>query len=156
MDLKIFIAITTAAVVIQAGILVSILFALRKTANTIHILAEDFRKQIPPAAQLVGSIACDFRPKLETITANVSEVRALVRSRVERFDDDINGTVDRVRFQVIRGAGLVTKTTERFEDVSENIRRTVVLPVRRFSTLFRILTIARRVLKRNKRRDYRV
>jgi predicted HicB family RNase H-like nuclease len=153
MDLKIFIAITTAAVVIQAGILVSILFAFRKTANTIHILSEDFRKQIPPTAQLVRSIAGDFRPKLETITANVSEVRALVRSRVERFDGDINGTANRIRFQVSRGAGLVTKTTERFEDVSENIRRTVVLPIRRFSTLFRVLTIARRVLKGNKRRD---
>jgi hypothetical protein len=148
MDLKIFIAITVAAVVVQAGMLVSIFVAFRKTVNTIRVLAE-LRQQIFPIVQIARSIACDFGPKLETLTANVSEVRTLVRSRIEHFEAARNGTEGRIRFQLTRGSGLVTKTTDRFEDVNKNIRRTLVIPIRKLSKLFRILTFAVRLLKGN-------
>ena len=74
MDLTIFIAITSAAVVIQAGILVAMFFALRKTSSKMESLAEDIRTKILPTAEIVHYMLTDFRPKLESTMTNVTDI----------------------------------------------------------------------------------
>ena len=97
MDLTIFIAITSAAVVIQAGILVAMFLALRKTSSKMESCAEDIRTQILPTAEVVRSMLTDFRPKLESTMTNVLDVSSLLRAQIERLDATISDTLDRTR-----------------------------------------------------------
>jgi methyl-accepting chemotaxis protein len=156
MDLTIFIAITSAAVVIQAGILVAMFLALRKTSSKIESLAEDIRTQILPAAEVVRSMLTDFRPKLESTMTNVSEVSSLLRAQIERLDATISDTLDRTRLQIIRADDMVTKTMDRVEEATEAVHRTVISPIRRISGLFQGLTAGLEFLMGNKRRGERV
>jgi hypothetical protein len=156
MDLRIFIAITSAAVVIQAGILVAMFLALRKTSSKLESLAEDIRTQILPTAEVVRSMLTDFRPKLESTMTNVSDVASLVRAQIERLDATISDTLDRTRLQIIRADDMVTKTMDRVEEATETVHRTVISPIRKISGLFQGLTAGLEFLLHNKRRGERV
>jgi uncharacterized protein YoxC len=146
MDLRVFIAITAAAVVTELGILVATFLTLRKTAKTVQLLAEDLRHETSPVLQIARSIAREFGPKLETLTTDVSKVKALVRSRADRFKAAGNVVEGRINVQISRGSGLVTKNRQRLEDINENMRRTLVIPIRKLSTVFRVLRFVSRVL----------
>jgi methyl-accepting chemotaxis protein len=152
MDLTIFIAITSAAVVIQAGILVAMFLALRKTGAKLESLAEDVRTKILPAAETVNSMLTEFRPKLETTMANVAETTTLVRAQIERLDATLNDTMDRARLQIIRADDLVTKTIDRVEETSETVHRTVISPIRKFAGVFQGLTAGLEFFLNGKRR----
>ena len=152
MDLTIFIAVTSAAVVVQAGILVAMFLALRKTSNKMESLAEDIRTQILPTAEVVRSMLTDFRPKLESTVTNVAEISTLLRSQVERLDATISDALDRTRLQIIRADDMVTKTMDRVEQATETVHRTVVSPIRKLSGLFQALTTGLEFLMGNKHR----
>lgn len=156
MDLTIFIAITSAAVVIQAGILVAMFLALRKTSSKMESLAEDIRTQILPTAEVVRSMLTDFRPKLESTMTNVSDVSNLLRAQIERLDATISDTLDRTRLQIIRADDMVTKTMDRVEEATETVHRTVISPIRKISGLFQGLTAGLEFLMGSKRRGERV
>jgi uncharacterized protein YoxC len=146
MDLRIFIAVAAAAVVTQLGILVATFLALRKTAKTVQLLAEDLRIEISPILHIVRSLAREFGPKLETLTTDVSKVKSLVRSRADHFEAGRNGLEGRVNVQISRGAGLLWKNRQRLEDINETMRRTLIIPTRKIFTLFRVLKFVSRVL----------
>ena len=147
MDLRIFIAIAAAAVVTQLGILVATFLALRKAAKTVQLLAEDLRLEISPIFHLALSIARELGPKLETLTTDVSKVKSLVRFRADHFEAGRNGLQGRINVQISRGAGLLWKNRQRFEDINESMRRTLVIPIRKMFTLFRVLKFVSRVGK---------
>jgi hypothetical protein len=84
--LPIFIAVTAAAVVIQAGILVAMYLAVRQTAARMETLAEEVRTKVLPAGDIVHAMLVQFRPHLETLVTNVSESSTMVRAQMERLD----------------------------------------------------------------------
>src|ERR1700704_5668979 len=152
MDITIFVAITSAAVVIQAGILVAMFLALRKTSSKVEGLAEDFRTKLLPTAVIVHDMLEEFRPKLETTMSNVTDTSTLLRAQIERLDATISDVMDRTRLQIIRADDLVTKTMDRVEDATETVHRHVVSPIRKLSGLFQGLTVGLEVLMGDKHR----
>jgi hypothetical protein len=152
MDITIFIAVTSAAVVIQAGILVAMFVALRKTSAKLESLADDVRTKILPTAETVNSMLVEFRPRLEVTMANVAETTTLVRAQIERLDATLSDTMDRARLQIIRADDLVTKTIDRVEETTETVHRTVISPIRKFAGVFQGLTAGLEFFLNGKRR----
>jgi methyl-accepting chemotaxis protein len=152
MELTIFIAITSAAVVIQAGILVAMFLALRKTSSKVEGLAEDIRTKILPTTQIVHDMLVEFRPKLETTASNVADASSLLRSQIERLDATISDVMDRTRLQIIRADDMVTKTMDRVEEATETVHRTVVSPIRKLAGIFQGLTVGLEFLLGNRHR----
>ncbi|HJX01448.1 MAG TPA: hypothetical protein VJ453_14840, partial [Terriglobales bacterium] len=70
--LTIFIAVTAAAVLLQAGILVGMYFAMRKTSAKVESLAEEVKTKVLPTAELAHSMMSELRPKIATVVDNVS------------------------------------------------------------------------------------
>src|ERR1700704_6511662 len=155
MDITIFVAITSAAVVIQAGILVAMFLALRKTSSKVEGLAEDIRTKILPTAEIVHDMLAEFRPKLETTVSNVADASTLLRSQIERLDATISDVMDRTRLQIIRADDMVTKTMDRVEDATETVHRPVVSPIRKISGIIQGLTVGLDFLmgSKHRRRD---
>jgi hypothetical protein len=152
MDLTIFIAVTAAAVILQAGILFGMFLALRKTSARVESLAEEVRTKILPTADLAQSMLTDLRPKIEIAITNVSESSTMIRAQLQRLDATVTDVVDRTRLQVIRADDLVTRSLDRVEETTDMVHKTVVSPIRQLSGLIHGLTVALEFLAGSRRR----
>jgi hypothetical protein len=150
--LPIFVGVTAAAVVIQAGILVALYVAVRKSTSRMEALANEVKDKVLPTVDSAQAIIVDVRPKLDTISTNVSEATTIVRGQVERLDATLTDIVDRSRLQVIRADELLGRTMDRIEETTEAVHRTVISPVRQLSGLMQGLTAGIEVLLGARRR----
>jgi len=135
-----FIAITAAAVVIQAGILIGMYLATRKTSARVEALAGEVKTKILPTVEIAQAMLTELRPKIETLVSNFSESSAMVRAQMERLDATFSDVVDRTRLQVIRADELLGRTLDRVEQTTDMVHKTVVSPVRQVSGLVQGLT----------------
>ena len=131
--LIVFIVVTGLAVVIQAGILAGMFFAMRKTSAKMEALADEVKSKVLPTAELAHSMMTELRPKIETAVENVSVSTTMMRGQLERIDATLTDIVDRTRLQVIRADEFVTGTMDKLEETREVVTRTVVSPVRYLS-----------------------
>jgi methyl-accepting chemotaxis protein len=135
--LTIFIAVTAAAVLLQAGILAGMYFAMRKTSAKVESLAEEVKTKVLPTAELAHSMMSELRPKIATVVDNVSVSTTMLRTQMERVDATLTDIVDRTRLQVIRADEFVNSTMDKLEETREVVQKTVVSPVRQISGLMR-------------------
>lgn len=135
-----FIAVTAAAVVVQAGILIGMYLATRKTSARMEALAVEVKEKVLPTVELVKSTLTDIRPRVETLVTNVSESSTLVRAQMQRLDATLNDVIDRTRLQIIRTDELVGRTLDRVEETTDFVHKTVVSPVRQVSGLIQGVT----------------
>jgi hypothetical protein len=140
--LTVFVLLLTAvAVLLQAGVLAAMYFAMRKSGERMEALAAEVKTKLLPTVEQAQSIMTDLRPKLQVIADNVDETTRAVRNQVLRVDATVNDVVDRARLQVIRADELLTRTLDRVEQTSEIVHKTVVSPVRQFSGLVQGITV---------------
>jgi methyl-accepting chemotaxis protein len=137
----IFIAVTGAAVVLQACILAAMYIAMRKSTERMEAIATEVKAKLLPAAEHAQLLLADVRPKLEVIAENMQESTTLVRAQLERLDATVNDVVDRARLQVIRGDELLTRTLDRVEQTTDMVHNTVVSPIRQFSGLMQGISV---------------
>jgi uncharacterized protein YoxC len=135
--LRIFIAVTSIAVLIQAGILVGLFLTVRKSTAKMEALAEEVKGKAMPLIQTVQASVIELSPKIEEITAKVAEISAnvadsttTVKNQINRVDATITDTLDRARLQVIRADELFSKAIDKVEQTTEAVQRTVTSPLR--------------------------
>ena len=138
--LTIFVVVTALAVVLQAGILVGMFVAMRKTSAKVESLAEEVKTKVLPAAELAQSMMTELRPKIVTLVDNVSVSTTVLRTQMERVDATLTDIIDRTRLQVIRADEFVNSTMDKLEETREAVTRTVVSPVRHISGLMHGVT----------------
>ncbi len=138
--LIVFIVVTAFAVVLQAGILAGMYFAMRKTSAKVESLAEEVKTKVLPTAELAQSMLAELRPKIENVVDNVSVSTTVLRTQVERIDATLTDIVDRTRLQVIRADEFVNSTMDKLEETREAVQRTVVSPVRHISGIMHGVT----------------
>jgi methyl-accepting chemotaxis protein len=135
-----FIALTGAAVVMQAGVLAAMYVTMRKSSSRMEALALEVKTKALPALETAQELLAELRPKLTIIADNLAETTHSVRSQVERVDATVNDVVDRARLQIIRADELLSRTIDRVEETSDMVHKTVVSPVRQFSGLIQGVT----------------
>ena len=138
--IPLFIALTGAAVLLQAGILTALYLGVRKTSARMEALAEEVKTKAVPALETAQAMLTELRPRLQVVADNLMETTIAVRSQVERMDATVTDVVDRARLQVIRADDLLTRTLDRVEETSDMVHKTVVSPVRQFSGLIQGVT----------------
>ncbi len=125
-----FIALTGFAVLMQAGILLAMYLAMRKSGERIEALATEVKTKVLPSVEQAQELMTAMRPKLEVIVDNLQDATSVVRSQINRVDSTVNDVVDRTRLQVIRADELMTRTLDRVEQTTDLVQKTVVSPVR--------------------------
>jgi hypothetical protein len=151
--LSYFIAATTFAVVIQAGILIALYLAVRKSTARMEALATEFKEKALPTMETAQSMITELRPKIEALTTNVSESSTLVRNQLTRLDATLTDVLDRTRLQVIRADELLNRTMDKVEETSEVVHKTVVSPLRQVSGLMSAISTGVEVFLGQKRRQ---
>src|ERR1700746_243908 len=101
-NLTLFIAITAAAVVIQACILIALYLSVRKTSAKMEALAAEVKTKALPSLETAHTLLVELRPKVDSIAENVSQTSTMVRKQIERVDATVTDVVDRARLQIIR------------------------------------------------------
>jgi hypothetical protein len=138
--IPLFVALTGAAVVLQAGLLAAMYLAMRKSSTRLEQLAEEVKNKALPALDSAQSLLTEISPKLQIISDNMVDVTTTVRSQVERVDGAVTDVVDRARLQVIRADEMLTRTLDRVEATSDVVQRTVTSPVRQVSGVIQGIT----------------
>ncbi|HEX7893925.1 MAG TPA: hypothetical protein VF447_07020 [Terriglobales bacterium] len=139
--LIVFIFLTFLAILLQAGILAGMFFAMKKTSAKVEALADEVKNKVLPTAELAHSMITEMRPKIEILVDNVSVSTTVMRTQLERIDATLTDIVDRTRLQVIRADEFVTNTMDKIEETREVVQRTVVSPVRYISGLAHGVTV---------------
>jgi hypothetical protein len=148
-----FIAVTSAAVVIQAGILIAMYLSTRKTGAIVESMAAEVKERVLPTADLVKATLAELKPKIEVLVTNVSDSSIMVRAQLERMDATLNDVIDRARLQVIRADELVGRTLDRVEQTTDMVHKTVISPVQQVSGLVQGVTAAVEFLMSGRRRN---
>ena len=147
-----FIALTGAAVVLQAGILAALYLAMRKSSARMEALALEVQTKALPALATAHTLLTELHPKLIVIADNLEQTSHSVRAQVERVDATVNDVVDRARLQIIRGDELLSRTLDRVEATSDMVHNTVVSPVRQFAGIIQGVTAGIEFLLGNRAR----
>ena len=140
--MTVFVALTGFAVLLQAGVLLAMYIAMRKSGERMQALADDVKNKIMPTVAEAQQLLTTLRPKVEVIVENLEDSSAVVRSQVKRIDATVNDIVDRARLQVIRADELLSRTLDRVEHTSDVVHQTVISPVRQLSGLMQGITVA--------------
>jgi hypothetical protein len=138
--LTIFIAITGAAVLLQAGLLAAMYLSMRKTSAHVESLANEVKTKILPTIDTAQSVLTEVRPRIEVIAANLAQSSTSVREEIQRLDATVNDVVDRARLQIIRADEMLTRTFDRVEYTSDVVQKTVMSPVRQVSGVIQGVT----------------
>jgi ElaB/YqjD/DUF883 family membrane-anchored ribosome-binding protein len=150
--LKFFIAATAFAVVLQVLILAGLYLAVRKTTQKLEALATEVHSKALPTMDTVQNFLTDVRPKLDTLTTNLSESSTLVKHQLGRIDATLTDAMDRTRLQVIRADELLSRTMNRVEETSDVVHKTVMSPLRQVNGLMAALSTGVDVFLGQKRR----
>ena len=136
-----FIALTGLAVALQAGVLLAMYLAMRKSAARMEGIATEVKTKVLPTMEQVNEFLTEIRPKLQVIGDNLEDTTTLLREQVQRVDATVHDTVDRARLQIIRADELVTRTLDRVEQTTDMVHKTVISPVRQISGIMQGVTV---------------
>ena len=153
--LRVFIAVTAGAVVLQTLILAGLYFAVRKSTARMEALATEVTTKALPTVETVQSMLVELRPKIDVITVNLSESSNLVRNQLARIDATLTDALDRTRLQVIRADELLNRTMDKVEETTEIVHKTVVSPLRQVNGLMAAICTGVEVFLGQKRRHPR-
>ena len=140
--LNVFILLTGIAVMLQAGVLLAMYIAMRKSSEHLEALATEVKTKILPSVERYQDLMLELGPRMKVIAENLESTTTTLRGQVQRVDATVNDVVDRARLQVIRADDLLSRTLDRVEQTSDMVHKTVISPVRQLSGLMQGITVA--------------
>jgi hypothetical protein len=139
--LTLFIFLTGLAVMLQAGILLAMYLAMRRSIALMEGLATEVKTKVVPTVEQAEAMLTEISPKLQVIADNLRESTTMLLDQVQRVDATVTNVVDRGRLQIIRADELLTRTLDRVEQTTDMVHNTVISPVRRLSGLMQGVTV---------------
>ena len=146
--LTIFIAITSAAVVLQMLILLVLCIVVFKLSARLKTVVDEAESQVLPLLDNAKGLLQDVkntlettRPKVDVILDNAAHVTTTVRTDAERVQTTMNDLLDRLRLQVIRADEMVTRAMDRVEETSEKVQHSVMSPIRKVSGIAQAVSV---------------
>jgi len=140
--LTIFIAVTSAAVVLQMLILAGMFFALRKLSAQVMTATNEVKTQALPLLENAKKLEAEIRrivetssPKMELVLDNAAAITTTAHGAIGRVETTLNDVLDRARLQIIRADEMVTRAMDQVEETTEKVTHTVTTPVRHASGL---------------------
>ena len=141
-NLTIFIAVTSAAVVVQMLILAGMFFTVRALSTHLKTAADEVKAQAFPLLENGKALQAELKkiletsaPKVELVLDNAAAITTTAHAGIGRVEATLNDMLDRARLQVIRADEMVTRAMDTVEDTTEKVAHTVTSPVKRANGL---------------------
>jgi uncharacterized protein YoxC len=132
-----FVMVTALAVVLQAIMLIALLFQIRRTAASVEKTTRDLNARLTPILSRVETLVEDLSPRITGIVADASEISRLTRDQAQRVDRILGEALERLRVQVVRVDQIVTGTMEAVEEAGSRLRETVWGPMVKATAIVR-------------------
>ena len=141
--------------VVQAGILVALYLAVRKSTAKMEALATEVTAKALPTLEIAQRMLVELRPKIETLASNAADSTTILRLQLSRLDTTLSDILDRARLQVIRADELLNRTMDKVEETTEVVHKTVLSPLRQVSGFMSAISTGVEVFLGQKRRQPR-
>ena len=136
--LTLFVAVTSAAVVLQVFVLAAIYFTLRKLSAGVTTTTDEVKAQALPLLENLKTLLGEVKkiletsaPKLELVLDNAAAITTTAHSGLGRVETTVNDVLDRARLQIIRADDMVTRALDEVEETTEKVTRSVTSPIKR-------------------------
>ena len=146
----IFVALTTIAIVFQAGLLFALYKAVGRSSSRMESIAARLEEQATPVLKAARTILDDVQPKISEITGNLAETTATIRSHAAQVVETTGEILNRARMQAARLDEMISNTANKVEETTDFIQHTVVSPVRRVHAIFQAVNAGLGFLKRTR------
>src|ERR1700759_1437368 len=98
----VFTIATSIGVLIQAGVLLGMYFALKKTIGELHEFTDELKQHLVPTIAISRNLIEDISPKIKVASTNLVEASVIVRSQAEHIHKKVNHVSDVAEAQVVR------------------------------------------------------
>lgn len=142
--LTLFVALTTLAVLLQGGILLSLYLLARRVAEQVEASAVELRELTPSLRVVTGNLV--------KVSEDAVEIGSAVRDQIERVDSLIGEVGQTVEGQLEKMDRLSREVSERVNETVDVVQDSIVRPVREVSALARGLTRGLEVFLNRKNR----
>ena len=132
-----FVAVTAAAVVVQAILLVGLFLQLRRTAARVEETIADLNARLTPLLSRVQVLVEDVSPRISGIVADAAELTRIARGQAQKVDRILTDTMERLRLQLIHVDQILTGAMEAVEETGSRLRETFWGPVVKASAIIR-------------------
>ena len=139
--LTFFIAITSAAVVLQTAILLGIYLAVKRTTAQMEGISLDFQRRVNPILENARDILADATPKLREITTNLNEASSTLKRQAETLGDTAVEIAVRAGNKVAQADEVLTRALEGVERATSAVQNSVLSPVRRVNSVLHAISV---------------
>lgn len=133
--LLVFVALTGAAVLLQAMILLALFLTVRKTAATLQQQIDELRTTVLPVVHEAKDFLSNVRPKLEAVVNDVSRISASLRAESADLQQSAEEIMESVRRQASRVDAMLTSFFDTLDRASARVSDAVNTPLRHLSAL---------------------
>jgi hypothetical protein len=133
--LVVFIALTGAAVVLQAFVLLAIYIAIRKTTKSVLDEVQEVRTAVLPLINQSRDLLNRVGPRLESISTDLSELTRSLRVQSADLQSAATEALERVRAQTSRMDFMFSKFLDTVDRAGGFVAQTISLPLRQASAI---------------------
>ena len=119
--IAIFTAILAVSVLLQAGVLLGMFIAMRRSAIKMQGLADEVKEKALPALVTTRSLLEDLAPKLKSATADLAEVLHTLRHQTTHVSESLDALLNKTNAQVNRVDEMVTATFDALDYASKAV-----------------------------------
>jgi len=80
--MTVFVALTGVAVLLQAGVLLAMYLAMKKSSERMQALADDVKTKVMPTVVEAQQLMSELRPKVQVIVDNLESATTVMRSQL--------------------------------------------------------------------------
>jgi methyl-accepting chemotaxis protein len=142
-----FTALVAVAVLIQAGVLLGMLIAVKASLKRMESLATMAEVHAIPALTSAKNLLDAVSPKLKAAADNVAAASETLRAQSHRINETLDDVLKKTEVQAERVDEMITGTLNAVADATAAIQRTVTAPVRQVNALLNGLRVGMDVLR---------
>ena len=127
--LLVFVAVVAVSLLLQAGSMVAMFLAARKTQKKVAALVDDLRLHALP----VIMSSRELLPKMRTIVENLEVTSTTLRAKTDQLGGVVDDVAHRAQAQAARVDGMVKGTLDQITYAAHAVEAGISMPVRQVS-----------------------
>jgi len=149
----VFTAVTAAGIMMQALVLLGILFALKGALRRLTEFSNKAEEHVLPILETTRRLMEDVSPKLKVATQNVLEVSQTLRVESKQVAGTVDELLKKASVQTERLDEILTATLNSVAHATATVQRAVVTPARQVGAVLNGLRAGFDVLRNHKERE---
>lgn len=131
--LMIFVACTGFAVLLQAFVLLAMLFTARKALKLAQEQIEELRTNVLPMVKETKQLLVNVGPKIESVATDMAALTSGLRAQTAKMEISAGQILERVHRQTTRVDSILTNTLDTVDRAAAVVADVISVPLRQLS-----------------------